>query len=172
MVAMTCGGDVAADGLEIAVHVGGQDLLVSWHPPGAVPPGTMHGAEAVCVSGEEVVLVSTDGESWSLPGGRPEVDETWGETLRREVLEEACATVVHARLLGFSRGVCIAGPESGLELVRSIWRADVELGPWEPRFEMHHRRLVTPEDLAEDLALTRHPFAPFVRRALREAGVS
>ena len=172
MVYMTAGGEVAADGKEIAVHVGGQDLLVSWHPPVAVPAGRRHGAEGVCVSGGGVVLVSPDGQGWSFPAGRPEAEESWAETLRREVREEACATVVQARLLGFSRGVCIAGPEKGLVLVRSIWRADVELGPWDPYFEIRHRRLVAPADLAAELTLASHPFAPIVRRTLQEAGLA
>ena len=81
-------------------------------------------------------------------------------------------TVVRARLLGFSRGVCVAGPENGLVLVRSIWRAEVELGPWDPRFEIRHRRLVAPSDLADALGLATHPFAPILRRALREAEVA
>jgi ADP-ribose pyrophosphatase YjhB (NUDIX family) len=172
MVYMTAGGEVAADGKEIAVHAGGQDLLVSWHPPAAVPAGRRHGAEGVCVSGGGVVLVSRDGQGWSFPAGRPEAEESWAETLRREVREEACATVVQARLLGFSRGVCIAGRENGLVLVRSIWRADVELGPWDPYFEIRHRRLVAPADLAAELTLASHPFAPIVRRTLQEAGLA
>lgn len=84
MVLMTVASEVADDGQEIEVHVGGQDLMVSWHPPAAAPAG------------------------WSFPAGRPEAEESWEETLRREVREAGCATVIQARLLGFSRGVCIA----------------------------------------------------------------
>jgi hypothetical protein len=56
--------------------------------------------------------------------------------------EEACATVIRARLLGFTRGQCVTGPERGLILVRSVWRADVELRPWQARFEIADRRVV------------------------------
>lgn len=164
---------LAADGQEIAVHVGGQDLLVSWHPPATPPDGTAHGAEGVCVTADgRIVLISPDGERWAFPAGRPEDDETWEETLRREMREEACAEVVRARLLGFSRGVCVAGPEQGLVLVRSIWRADVELGLWDPQFEIRHRRVVAEVDVARELAITTHPFAPIVRRILHEAGLT
>jgi len=31
-------------------------------------------------------------------------------------------------------------PGTGLVLVRSIWRAGVELLPWKPHFEITHRR--------------------------------
>ncbi|MPZ95394.1 MAG: NUDIX domain-containing protein [Propionibacteriales bacterium] len=164
---------VAGDGQEYAVHSGGQDLLVSWHPPAAAPDGRRHGAEGVCVDGAgQVVLVSPDGVGWTFPAGRPEDAETWEETLRREVREEACATIVRARLLGFSRGACIAGPEQGpgpgaLDLAGRGRACRVG-----PQFEMSHRRVVAPTDLSEVLALGTHPFAPIVRRTLREADLT
>jgi ADP-ribose pyrophosphatase YjhB (NUDIX family) len=109
------------------------------------PNGSRHGSAAVCLTADgQVVLVSTDGESWDLPGGRPEGDEDWRATLDREVFEEACATVEDATLLGYSRGVCTRGPEAGLVLVRSLWRALVVLHDWEPQHEINHRLLVPP----------------------------
>ncbi|MGH7449592.1 MAG: NUDIX hydrolase [Longimicrobiales bacterium] len=82
------------------------------------------------------------GQQWGWPGGRPEGNESWEQTLRREVLEEACVIVRDARLLGFCRAACVSGPEKGVVLVRSIWRANVEVLPWAPRYEIRHRRLV------------------------------
>ena len=161
---------VAADGQPILIRSAGQDWLVSWHPPPDPPEGIPHGAEGVCVTPSgDVVLISTDGQTWDLPAGRPEPGETWEDTLRREMLEEACATVVVARLLGFGRGECIAGPEQGRVIVRSMWRADVELGPWEPQFEIPHRRVVAPAEL--DAVFAAHPFAAIIRRELDEAGL-
>ena len=76
------------------------------------------------------------------PGGRPEGNEDWEQTLRREVLEEACAVVTDARLLGFTRGRCVEGPARGPMLIRSIWLARVTLDEWLPRFEIRYRKLV------------------------------
>jgi len=43
-------GPVAADGVQIPIRSGGQQWLVSWHPPPEPPDGTPHGAEGVCVT--------------------------------------------------------------------------------------------------------------------------
>ncbi|TDE13069.1 NUDIX hydrolase [Jiangella asiatica] len=163
---------IAADGEPVAARANGQDWVVAWHPPPEPPAGRRHGAEGICVTPDgQIVLISRDGDRWELPAGRPDGDETWEETLRREVLEEACATVVRARLLGFTRGVCVAGHEQGLVLVRSMWRADVELARWDPRFEISHRRVVPAARLSAEVRLATLPFAPIVRRMIHEASV-
>jgi 8-oxo-dGTP pyrophosphatase MutT (NUDIX family) len=71
------------------------------------------------------LLVSSDGQRWGLPGGRPQPHERWADTLVREVWEEAGTQVTSSRLLGFTRGVWLRGLEKGLVLVRSPWRAEV-----------------------------------------------
>jgi len=162
---------VARDGEEFAVHSNGGDWLIAWRPPTAVPEGIAHGANAFCVTADDqVVLISDDGERWGWPGGRPEGDEPWEQTLRREVLEEACATVFDARLLGFTRSTCHTRHEQGLVLVRSIWLAEVELLPWEPRFEIAHRRVVPAAELLAHLWMEQG-FEPIYHRALVEAGL-
>lgn len=163
--------DAAADGVEYLAEINDQQWRVAWHPPAPVPAGRSHGAEAVCVTGGRVVLVSREGERWGLPAGRPEPGETWAETMRREVLEEACAEVTAARLLGFSRGECVRGHERGLVLVRSLWRAEVRLLPWAPRFEMNHRRLLRPGRVLASVAIP-PGLGPLNRRLLTEAGLS
>lgn len=157
------------DGEELPLEIAGGQWLATWHAPPEAPAGQNHGAGGVCVvSGGQVVLISADGTTWDLPAGRTEGEETWEQTLRREVAEEACATVVQARLLGFARSRCLSGPQAGLVLVRSFWRAQIELGPWQPRFEISHRRLVEPGALAPLLPPL---YARILARALAEAGV-
>ncbi|MGW3853152.1 NUDIX domain-containing protein [Streptomyces fagopyri] len=122
------------------------------------------------MAGDRIVMVSPDGRRWGLPGGRPERDEGWVDVMRREVREEACAEVMDCRLLGFRRVVCVRGPEEGLVLVRSMWRAEVRPAVWDPRFEMTHRRLLPWEEARRSLAVP-EGLGPFYSRLFAEAAV-
>ena len=160
---------ILSDEAELSMDTNGQTWVVSWHPPTAAPTGIPHGSAGICVTDtNEIVLISSDGIHWDLPAGRPEGDETWEQTLRREMYEEVCATVVDAQLLGFCRSRCIAGHEKGFVLVRSFWRAQIILHDWEPAFETTHRRVVSETDILQHLPPV---FAPVFRRALVEAAV-
>ena len=133
----------------------GQDWLLSWHSPELPPPqGTRHGSGGV---------------DWEFPAGRPEGDEDWRATLIREVLEEACAVVQEATLLGYSRSVCLKGEEAGLVLVRALWCADVGLKPWRPQHETTGRMVVHPEEV---LGRVMNICEPIDRRAFHEALVA
>ena len=168
---MTALGRIALDGEEVPAPANGDDWRLAWHPPPSPPSGQPHGANAFCVTADgEVVLISPDGQRWGWPGGRPEPGESWEQTLRREILEEACATVTRARLLGFVRGRCVSGREQGLILVRSIWRAEITLRPWRPEHEIPFRRTVPASDLAGQLWI--EPGAgPIYARAAHEAAL-
>ncbi len=169
---MSAFGRVAPDGEEVRAPSNGDDWRLAWHPPPAAPPGEPHGANAFCVTADDdVVLISSDGARWGWPGGRPEPGESWQQTLEREILEEACARVTGARLLGFVRGRCADGREKGLVLVRSIWRADVTLLPWRPEHEIPFRRTVPALELARYL-WTEPGTEPIYARAAREAGLT
>ena len=155
---------------ETQVETGGQDVLVAWFPSHDVPEGQRHGSAGICVTDNgEVVLITQDGKSWSFPAGRPEGSESWEETLRREVREEACVEVTDAELLGFGRGECIRGHEKGLVLVRSLWLARVELRMWEPEPETVARKLVLPNRVLSELEPD--VFGPLHHRALIVAGL-
>jgi ADP-ribose pyrophosphatase YjhB (NUDIX family) len=165
-------GKMASDFEEMPVPANGGDWRMAWHPPGHVPAGRPHGANAFCVTARgSVVLVSGDGSRFGWPGGRPEPGESWEDTLRRELMEEACATVTDARLLGFVQSKCLSGDEEGLVLVRSIWRAEVTLLPWQPEHEIPFRRMVPASALAKYLWME-DGAGPIYSRAAREAALA
>jgi hypothetical protein len=76
-----------------------------------------------------------------------------------------------------AEGVCVT-PTGDVVLISSdgtAWelpagRPDVELGPWDPQFEIPYRRVVAPAAAWANFA--DHPFGAFVRRERLEAGVS
>jgi 8-oxo-dGTP pyrophosphatase MutT (NUDIX family) len=162
-----------ADGESIEAPIGGGTWLCSWHGPARAPEGTPHGAGGLCItSGGDVVLITNDGERWDAPAGRPEPGETLEQTLVREVMEEACARVTAARLLGYSRGACIAGAEAGLVLIRSLWWAEVEVLDWTPRFETKGRRIETAARAWDILRDANPHTAPLFGRWFVEAGLA
>ena len=173
---MTGSEEVAREGDEYAFHDDrGQGWMLSWHSPELPPPeGTRHGSGGICFTPDgSVVLVRQPDLDWEFPAGRPEGDEDWRATLVREVLEEACAVVRDATLLGYTRGACLSGPEEGLVLVRSLWVAGVVLKPWEPRHETTERRTVPPNAAAEHVRLgERHILRRWVREALASRGLA
>lgn len=126
------------------IESSGQTWNVLWYPPPEAPAGKRHGAAGICVTLQgEVVLISNDGTLWDLPAGRPESNEDWRDTLRREMHEEACVTVIAERLLGFCVSRCTQGPQTGVVLVRSFWLALVSVDDWDPQFEIECRRIVS-----------------------------
>ncbi len=160
---------IAYPGMVYPFEADGEVWSLSWHSPPSPPDGIRHGSAGLCLTAHgEVILISQDGKSWDFPGGKPEGTETWEETLRRELMEEACVEVLSVTLLGFARAECTQGKELGRAIVRSFWRAEVEVHPWEPQFETTHRLLVQPE---ETLNYTFWGYAPIYRRVLQEAGL-
>ena len=144
---------IAIDGQEYEFEDANQSWLASWHSPSESSlESKRHGSGAVCrTSDRQIVLISQNGVKWEHPAGRTEGDETWRQTLDREVMEEACAVVVQAKLLGFIQGRCIRGHEEGLVLVRALWSAEVMLQDWEPEHEVKYRKLVGEDEVDESI---------------------
>lgn len=46
------------------------------------------------------LLIVRNGDTWTIPGGHPEANETQLDTLNREIMEEACVTIKDVNYLG------------------------------------------------------------------------
>lgn len=125
---------------------------IAWHPGVVAPKGSPHAATGFCWAKDDGVLVSQDGLSWELPGGRPEPGESWQQTFVREVFEEACARVLSCTLLGFSRGERQDTAGSASVLVRAVYRAEVFLESWRPLHETKFRRVVPRRQVLDHLS--------------------
>lgn len=123
----------------------GRPTVLTWLPGYQPSSGeAVTQISGVCLTEEgRVVLVSENGETWSLPGGHPEAGEDWEATLRREGQEEACAEVLACRLLGAVRVEGLT-PEPYFQL---RYQARVRLDVFTPVFEMRHRVAVSPTEV-------------------------
>ncbi|MCC7290384.1 NUDIX hydrolase [bacterium] len=61
-------------------------------------------------AGEILIIKKPDGNQWKIPGGRPEPGESFEETLRRELMEEATVSVKNCRPLGVQKVIYPQNP--------------------------------------------------------------
>lgn len=126
--------------------------IYTFHDPSWEPDGEPFGAAAICLTpAKNVVLVRWTGGEWMIPGGRPEPGESWEDTMRREVMEEALAQVKTAQLVGYVRGERPQSDGKPRIKVRSLWKVDVDLLPWHPQHEMVDRIEVAPSQALDEL---------------------
>jgi ADP-ribose pyrophosphatase YjhB (NUDIX family) len=96
----------------------GRVVTLSWVGRLKVEPARVYAM--AFVSKDEMLLVSggpKDPHRW-LPGGGIEAGETPEQALRRELIEEADASIVALKELGSS---CMDDPQSGREYHRVYW---------------------------------------------------
>ena len=127
----------------------GHRLTVTWHDSSFIPPRELiTQASGICFNNKgRIILVTTDGSSWHLPGGHPEGDEDMKTTFIREVKEEACTIVTNLVYLGAQE---ITDPENntGLSTYYQVrfW-ARVRLQKFKGKHEMVGRKLVKPSEI-------------------------
>ena len=134
----------------------GRVVTLVWEPA-PIPPNTrVTQVAGMCFTGGgEILLVSAGDGRWGLPGGHPEPGESWRAALRREVLEEACATVREEIYLGAQ---CVERENETPQYQLRYW-ARVALDSFAPKHEITARTLVLPTEFTHRLAWGKSPIA-------------
>lgn len=89
------------------------------------------------------LLIVRNENTWTIPGGHPEANETPMQTLNREVMEETCCTVKNAKYLGAVEVI-----ENGETYYQLRYFANVdEILPFKQEWEICERLFVNLEDL-------------------------
>ena len=81
----------------------GHEIVSTWQSASkfdGLSPVTQ--VSCVCFTPEGKVLVVRETDHWIIPGGKPELGESYEDTLHREVTEEACIDVEHLAPLGYT----------------------------------------------------------------------
>jgi ADP-ribose pyrophosphatase YjhB (NUDIX family) len=131
-------------GLELA----GQAVTLTWAGPANAAPARVYAL--AFTAGHELLLVSggdADPDRW-LPGGGVEPGEDPQEALRRELLEEADATVEALEALGSQR---LDRSDGRQEFHRFYWARVTLAQQALPRAESTLRHLVAPADFLDTL---------------------
>ena len=133
------------------VTIDGQHYVVTWMPPPFRPPMELVlQVGGLCFTEQgQVLLVTADGRSWSLPGGHPEPRESIQDAFVREVREEACARVCDLAYIGCQKAV---GPALDPDWSQPLhylarFRGRVELLPFTPEHETTGRKAIPPSEL-------------------------
>ncbi|MFA6593903.1 MAG: NUDIX hydrolase [Candidatus Buchananbacteria bacterium] len=80
----------------------GRELTLTWIETGVVPQNLkISQVSGYCLDNNNQVLIIKNEHGWGLPGGHPEEGESVEQSLRREILEEADATVGSFKLFGY-----------------------------------------------------------------------
>lgn len=111
-----------------------------------------------CTKEGEILLVGSgdDSESWWLPGGGVENGESEEEALRRELMEEAGASVEEAELLGHQR---VDDPVDGTYMISHYWARISMPHAFEPKHEVTQTLLVPPDRFLAHLFWSDDPTA-------------
>lgn len=131
----------------------GRPIVVTWLDPPFMPPrDETTQVTGICFTDEgQIVLVSHDGNTWTLPGGSLEEGETLEQYLAREVMEEVCGRVTDGEYLGCQRVDDPGNPEGFRHYYQTRFWARVELEEFRPEAERTERCVIDPGDFLSTL---------------------
>ena len=93
--------------------------------------------------GQMLIVKNEKEDTWTIPGGHPELGETKEETLNREMMEEACCTLKDVNYLG---AVHVVEKDRKYYQIRYTAHVD-EIKTFQQEMEISERIFVDLEDL-------------------------
>ena len=134
-------------------YIDGKNYRVIWRDLPFLPPRDLtEQASGICFTSQgDIVLVSGIGESWMLPGGHPEAEETLEQAFIREVREEACALVNQSAYIGCQEVHEIDGTHAvNVHFSARNW-ASVTLEQFLPKCEIVRRKCIPASEFISTL---------------------
>lgn len=117
------------------------------------PPAVLTtGAFLLAFRGDRLLMTRLAARDWDIPGGHVDAGETPEETARRELYEEAGATVGIVRVIGYDKFIVHAAAPEGYRYPHPVsyqlfyWGRITLLDPFTPTKEALERRLFAPEE--------------------------
>jgi 8-oxo-dGTP pyrophosphatase MutT (NUDIX family) len=145
----------------------GRRVTFTWFdPPFRPEPPHANQAYGICFTQAGMIILGgcdAGGQRyWNLLGGGAEPGETLEDCLAREVMEEGCARVTASRYIGCQRVDDPQHPAGPRRYYQARFWARAELLPWDPRHEVHERRLVRPDNFLQTLTWGSAPSAAII----------
>ena len=121
----------------------GEDVKMLWREGFKLGKKRYTQVSGYVFNDKDELLIVRNGSTWTIPGGHPEKGETKLQTLKRELMEEACVTLKDIKYLGSVEVV-----EKGDTYYQTRYVARLkEALPFKEEFEISERKFVKVEDL-------------------------
>ncbi len=136
----------------------GRRFEVTWECGKNLPPRAQTTqVSAVCFTpDDQIVMISSDGKTWNIPGGHPENDESLDDALKREILEESCCEVIKHSLMGWQH---VRDLQDDSVHYQMRYSCRVRVQPFTQKYEIAHRKLVSPNQFLQTLEYGHSPIA-------------
>ena len=122
-----------------------ENCKIAWREDAVIGNAKYTQVSGYVLNEQGQLLIVKNQNTWTIPGGHPEVGETKEETLKRELMEEACITLKDIHYLGAVEVV-----ENGETYYQLRYTAKVnELLPFKQEWEICERKFVDFVDLSK-----------------------
>lgn len=126
----------------------GKDYQLTWHETNTLPNGVIKQVSGYVFNDDGELLIVKSGKHWTIPGGKPEGEETPNETLTREIIEEAAVDIKDTSLFGYVEVMPEEDPDDVYYQLRFFARVDA-IHDFTSEFETSERLFVPLEQVKD-----------------------